>query len=135
MHIWINKWAVICIVLQQVISYFYYNFQELFWRRYFPGGCWWICKMFCDASERLFMKRFMSTEDRNIISQLKIETSFKKLNDPKVRDSLRRYIQVKSKGLNGHYGKTLQYWLTPFTILWRSRILSLKSNAGSSTRY
>ena len=54
----------------------------------------------------------MSTEDSNIISQLKIDTILQNLIDPKVQDVLRRYIQVKLKGLNGDYGKMPQYWLT-----------------------
>ena len=54
----------------------------------------------------------MSTEGSNIMNQLKIDTVLQHLNDPKVQDVLRRYIQVKSKGLNGDYGKTPQYWLT-----------------------
>ena len=55
------------------------------------------------------MKKFMSTEDSNIIIQLKIDTILQNLNNPKVQDVLRRYILVKSKGLNGDYGKTPQY--------------------------
>ena len=70
---------------------------------------WWVHETFCDALERLFTKKFMRTEDSSIISQLRI---LQNLNDPKVEDILRRYIQVKSKGLKAHYGKTLQYWLT-----------------------
>ena len=54
----------------------------------------------------------MSTEDNNIISHLKIDTILQNLIDPKVQDVLRRYIQVKLKGLNGDYDKTPQYWLT-----------------------
>ena len=64
--------------------------------------------MFCDALERLFIKMFTSTENSNIISQLKIDTVLQNLNNPKVQDVLRRYIQVRSKGLNGDYGKTPQ---------------------------
>ena len=59
--------------------------------------------------ERLFIKKIMSTEDSNIVSQLKLDTVLQNLNDPKVQDVLRRYIQVKSKGLNGDYGKTSQH--------------------------
>ena len=54
----------------------------------------------------------MSTEDSNIISQLKIDTALQNLNDPKVQEVLRKYIQVKWKGLNGDHGKTPQYWFT-----------------------
>ena len=64
--------------------------------------------MFCDALERLFIKMFTSTENSNIISQLKIDTVLQNLNNPKVQDVLRRYIQVRSKGLNSDYGKTPQ---------------------------
>ena len=73
---------------------------------------WWVHKTFSDALERLLTKIFMSTEDSNIISQLKIDTILQNLIDAKVQDVLRRYIQVKLKGLNGDYGKTPQYWLT-----------------------
>ena len=59
--------------------------------------------------KRLFIKKIMSTEDINIVSQLKLDTVLQNLNDPKVQDVLRKYIQVKSKGLNGDYGKTSQH--------------------------
>ena len=72
----------------------------------------------------------MSTEDSNIISQLKIDTILQNLIDPKVQDVLRRYIQVKLKGLNGDYGKTPQYWLTYIQMVSDLQLLhySLKVN-------
>ena len=72
----------------------------------------------------------MSTEDSYIISQLKIDTVLKILNDLKVQDVLRRYIQVKSKGLNGDYGKMRQYWLTYIQVVSDLQLLhcSLKVN-------
>ena len=72
----------------------------------------------------------MSTEDSNIISQLKIDTALQNVNDSKVQDVLRRYIQVKSKGLNGDYSKTPQYWLTYIQMVYDLQLLhySLKVN-------
>ena len=72
----------------------------------------------------------MSREDSNIISQLKIDTVLQNLNDPKVQDVLRRYIPVKSEGLNGDYGKTPQYWLTYIKMVSELQLLhfSLKVN-------
>ena len=86
--------------------------------------------MFCNALDRVFIKKFMSREDSNIISQLKIDTVLQNLNDPKVQDVLRRYIPVKSEGLNGDYGKTPQYWLTYIKMVSELQLLhfSLKVN-------
>ena len=92
--------------------------------------CWWVHETFWDSLERLFIKKFMSTEDNNIFSQLKIDTVLPNLNNPKVQDILRRYIQVKSKRLNGDYGKTSQCWLTYIQMVSELQLLhfSLKVN-------
>ena len=72
----------------------------------------------------------MSTEYSNIISQLKIDTVPQNLNDPKIQYVLRRYIEVKSRELNGDYGKTPQYWLTYIQMVSDLQLLhySLKVN-------
>ena len=105
---------------------------QVFLRRYFPGRyfmfffrCWWVHKTFCDALERLFTKKFMSTEASNIISELKIDTVLQNLNNPKVQEVQGRSIQIKSKGLNGDYGKTLQYRLTYIQMVSVIQLLHL----------
>ena len=80
--------------------------------------------------EEIIHKEVHEHRRQQHFSQLKFNTVLQNLNYPKVQDVLRRYIQVKSKGLNGDYGKTPQYWLTYIQMVSDLQLLhySLKVN-------
>ena len=72
----------------------------------------------------------MSANDVNVISQLKIESAQQKIDEPEVYDVMRRYNEVKSKGLNGDFGRTPQYWLNYIIMVSQLQLLqfALKVN-------
>ena len=78
--------------------------------------CWWIHDTFSDAIERLFIQHFMRPEDLEIISSLKFRTNeegsnyIERATDQGVDEIIGRYKKLRSKALNGDFGKTPQYW-------------------------
>ena len=98
--------------------------------------CWWIHETFSDAIERLFVQHFMRPEDLEIISSLKLRTNEKGSNyigraaGQGVDEVIERYKKLRSKGLNGDFGKTQQYWLIYTSMINQIQMLhmAIKTN-------